>query len=206
MLFLFGSKCRAAGFLLLQTQLKHFFGRDCFDVAHDVVDGQLRFGNRAAYNTHQRDDALLHGVATFGSEIRSKDTLGVQHFTENRLLSRNQFAEFFEDGCGVSRDLHQGVESGNRDRTNHTGFALRFHDADAFVGSALGKVQCHGTAAIATRVVSGQALRLVQVPKRQIVDLRRKGRGGNEAERTDVKIAFVVGRIAVGGKRWPVAI
>lgn len=41
----------------------------------------------------------------------------------------------------------------------------------------------------------------MQVPKRQIVDLRRKGRGGNEAERTDVKIAFVVGRIAVGGKK-----
>lgn len=41
----------------------------------------------------------------------------------------------------------------------------------------------------------------MQVPKRQIVDLCRKGRGGNEAERTDVKIAFFVGRIAVGGKK-----
>ena len=72
----FGKFC-AAGLLLLQAKLKHFFWRDRFDVADNIVDGKLRGGNREAYHTHQCDGAVLHNVAALGGKIWCKGTFRV---------------------------------------------------------------------------------------------------------------------------------
>ena len=173
-------------------------------VADSVFGADAVFNDGAAHDAHERHGALPERVAADLRKVRRVGAFVVNHLAEHGRVFVCKGLKAREDFIERPRDLLKPVEGGNGDKLYGGRFArtgeLGNHHRLLF---AFAEVKRQGRARVAPRGVSRKALRAVQVPQREIVDLLGEDVGRNLPEASDVEAALFSAAVAVRGKKVP---